>query len=190
MTAKATDTERIEGLKAGADAYLVKPFNTDELTTRVEKLLEQRATLRARLAKELSRENASQAEPKTEKTAAELMSEPDRRFLNKLTDCVYLMLNGHQTVDVDAVASKLCMSYGQLNRKLTALTGYTPAQYIQRIKVQKAQRMLLAHPELDFNSIAERCGFSDYSNFVRAFRKVLDLTPTQFVRQEQERQGQ
>lgn len=187
VTAKATEAERVEGLKAGADAYLVKPFNTDELTTRVEMLLEQRDMLRKRLAKELGKAFAPQAGAQMEKPAAELMSEPDRRFLNKLTDCVYLMLNAHKNVDVEAVASRLCMSYGQLNRKLNALTGYTPAQYIQRIKVRKAQRMLLAHPELDFNSIAEQCGFSDYSNFVRAFRKVLDMTPTQFVRHEEER---
>ena len=181
VTAKITEAERIEGLKAGADAYLAKPFNSEELTTRVEKLLEQRAMLRARLAKELNEETPQQA-PAEEKPAMEQMSDLDRKFLTKLTDCVYLLLNGHHNVDVEAVASKLCMSYGQLNRKLTALTGYTPAQYILRIKIKKAQRMLIAHPERDFNSIATLCGFSDYSNFVRAFRKVLNVTPTQFVR--------
>ena len=185
VTAKITEAERIEGLKAGADAYLAKPFNSEELTTRVEKLLEQRALLRAQLAKELNEETPQQ-EQKDEKPAMEQMAELDRMFLTKLTDCVYLLLNGHQNVDVEAVASKLCMSYGQLNRKLTALTGYTPAQYILRIKVKKAQRMLIAHPERDFNSIATQCGFSDYSNFVRAFRKVLNVTPTQFVRSDTE----
>lgn len=45
--------------------------------------------------------------------------------------------------------------------------------------------MLLAHPELGFNDVAEQCGFSDYSNFVRAFKNVSGITPTQFVRQDQ-----
>lgn len=184
VTAKASDQERIEGLKAGADAYLAKPFHSEELTTRVDKLLEQRAMLRARWSKEIDRNNATRQKATEGNPQVGQMCELDRHFLNRLTDCVYLLLNGHKTVDVESVASKLCMSYGQLNRKLTALTGHTPAQYIQRIKVRKAQRMLLAHPELDFNSIAEQCGFSDYSNFVRAFRKVLDVTPTQFVRGE------
>lgn len=164
-------------------ASLSKPFNSEELTTRVEKLLEQRALLREKFAKQLSA--APKPGDNTEKKSADdMMPELDRRFLNKLTDCIYLMLGSHKGIDVEAVASKLCMSYGQMNRKLTALTGYTPAQYIQRIKIKKAQRMLLAHPELDFNSIAEQCGFSDYSNFVRAFRKVVGLTPTQFIRKE------
>lgn len=183
VTARVTEQERIEGLKAGADAYLSKPFNSEELTTRVEKLLEQRALLREKFAKQLSAA-PKPADNAEKKSADDMMPELDRRFLNKLTDCVYLMLGSHKGVDVEAVASKLCMSYGQMNRKLTALTGYTPAQYIQRIKIKKAQRMLLAHPELDFNSIAEQCGFSDYSNFVRAFRKVVGLTPTQFIRKE------
>lgn len=187
VTARVTEAERIEGLKAGADAYLQKPFNSEELSTRIEKLLEQRAILQEKFAKQLNDET-KQNDGKDGKTPTkhteELMTELDRRFLSKLTDCVYMMLGSRKGVDVEAVASGLCMSYGQMNRKLTALTGYTPAQYIQRIKIRKAQRMLLAHPELDFNSIAEQCGFSDYSNFVRAFRKVAGLTPTQYIRKE------
>lgn len=186
VTARVTETERIEGLKAGADAYLQKPFNSEELSTRIEKLLEQRAMLRRKFTKQLKDETKQTdgKDGKAQKHDEELMTELDRRFLSRLTDCVYQMLGGKKGVDVEAVASSLCMSYGQMNRKLTALTGYTPAQYIQRIKIHKAQRMLLARPELDFNCIAEQCGFSDYSNFVRAFRKVAGLTPTQFTRKE------
>lgn len=176
ITAKVTEAERIEGLKAGADAYLAKPFNSDELRTRVEMLLEQRRKLRERVAKETSNPSIVTDDKSPQ------ISVLDSRFLNKVTDCVYVMLNGRKTIDVNAVASQLCMSYGQFNRKLSALTGYSPAQYIQRIKIKKAQRMLEAHPELGFNDIAYRCGFSDYSNFVRAFKNVCGITSTQFVR--------
>lgn len=184
VTAKVTEKERIEGLKAGADAYLVKPFNSEELTTRVEKLLEQRQMLRARFAKEMDNVITKTGNTDSSKTNVQnsKAEELDRKFLTKVTDSIYLMLNSRKSVDVNAVASQLCMSYGQFNRKLFALTGYTPAQYIQRIKIKKAQRMLVAHPEYDFNTVAMLCGFSDYSNFVRAFKNVLNLTPTQYVR--------
>lgn len=183
VTAKVSEAERVEGLKAGADAYLTKPFNSDELLTRVEMLIEQRKALRDKFAQALESEMAKPNKSKTS-TLNTQITEVDRRFLYKVTDCVYLMLNNQKSVDVGAVASQLCMSYGQFNRKLSALTGYTPAQYIQRIKVKKAQRMLSAHPELGFNNVAERCGFSDYSNFVRAFKNVCGMTPTQYVRQD------
>lgn len=190
VTAKVSEAERVEGLKAGADAYLAKPFSSDELKMRVQKLLEQRQMLRDKFAKDIDSSmgytSAANQKPKDGKLASQgtdnQVSDLDRRFLNKVTDCVYLMLNGHKSVDVGAVASQLCMSYGQFNRKLSALTGFTPAQYIQRVKIKKAQRMLVSHPELGFNDIAEQCGFSDYSNFVRAFKNVCGVTPTQFVR--------
>ncbi len=191
VTARVSDAERVEGLKAGADAYLTKPFNSEELQTRVEMLLEQRRQLREKFAKALENEmkqpnlnsQSSILNPQSS-TLNPQITEADRRFLNKVTDSIYLMLNSRKSVDVGAVASQLCMSYGQFNRKLSALTGYTPAQYIQRMKIKRAQRMLVAHPELGFNDVAERCGFSDYSNFVRAFKNVCGMTPTQYVRQE------
>lgn len=190
VTAKVSEAERIEGLKAGADAYLAKPFSSDELKTRVEKLLEQRQQLRNKFVRDFESATAHtsgqsqqpQNGNQTLQSTDSKVSDLDRRFLNKVTDCIYLMLNSHKSVDVGAVASQLCMSYGQFNRKLSALTGFTPAQYIQRVKIKKAQRMLVSHPELGFNDIAERCGFSDYSNFVRAFKNVCGVTPTQFVR--------
>lgn len=187
VTAKVTEAERLEGLRAGADAYLAKPFSSDELLTRVENILEQRAVLSRKFAKELDvlidqdRRTTPKANANPDKT---LISDIDHRFLTKVTDCVYMMLNNQKSVDVNAVADRLCMTYGQFNRKLTTITGFTPAQYIQRIKIKKAQRMLLAHPELGFNDVAEQCGFSDYSNFVRAFKNVSGITPTQFVRQD------
>ena len=185
ITAKVTEEERIEGLKAGADAYLTKPFNSDELKTRVDKLLEQRAILSQKYAKELDT-LIDQDGNQTEQTADSKtnISEIDRRFLTKVTDCVYVMLNNQKSVDVNTVAERVCMTYGQFNRKLTMLTGYTPAQYIQRIKIKKAQRLLLSRPELCFNDISEQCGFSDYSNFVRAFKNICGITPTQYVRKE------
>lgn len=185
VTAKVTEAERIEGLKAGADAYLAKPFNSDELRTRVEMLLEQRRSLRERFAKEMEKEMKQMPAQSTQSSApASQLSDVDRHFLNRVTDYIYLALNGKKNIDVNDVASQVCMSYGQFNRKLSALTGYTPAQYIQRMKIKRAQRMLMSHPELGFNEVAERCGFSDYSNFVRAFRNVCGVTPTQFVRRD------
>src|SRR5579875_3037580 len=50
LTARGTVTDRVEGLNAGADDYVVKPFDVDELLARLRALLrrnhEQRNVLR------------------------------------------------------------------------------------------------------------------------------------------------
>ena len=175
VTAKITETDRVKGLEAGADAYLAKPFNRDELRMRVEKLLEQRRLLRAKYAKL----------EETDKEEEQPQSEADRRFINKTTDTVYMLLNAGGEIDVSAVAEKMGMTYSQFYRKLSALTGCTPMGYILRMKIRKARLLIDKNPSMPFRDVAERCGFSDYSNFVRAFKNLCGITPTQYVRQKE-----
>ena len=44
LTAKSTIEDKITGLDSGADDYLAKPFNTDELLARIKALLRRRPT--------------------------------------------------------------------------------------------------------------------------------------------------
>lgn len=168
ITAKITENDRIKGLEAGADAYLTKPFNSDELQMRVTKLLEQRRALRQ---KYLLGNNANT--PNEENTT----NQTDQLFLIKLVDYIYLLLDKGDELDVEEIASKMCMSTRQLHRKINALTGYSPIGYIQRIKIQKAQKLLEKDKEKSLKEIAEECGFNDYSSFSRAFKNITGTTP-------------
>ncbi len=94
------------------------------------------------------------------------------------------MLYTFVKVDGNVVSSKLCMIYSQFYRKFSAITDSTPAQYIQRIKVNRAQRMLERNPEMSLREVADRCGFNDYTGFVRAFRNVSGVTPSQYAKRE------
>lgn len=187
LTARATDDDRVEGLKAGVDSYITKPFNSELLKARVESLLHQRARLRQKLAgtidKDIAQSPSADYPIALSVSSLQDLSETDRQFLAKTVDSIYSILNTKHTLDVNSVAAALCMSYSQFNRKICALTGYTPAQYIQRIKIKKAQRMMRANPNMSLKEVAMRCGFSDYSNFVRAFKNVCSITPTQHTRQ-------
>ena len=178
VTAKITEEERIKGLKAGADAYLTKPFNADELHTRVEKLLESRRLLQEKYA-----QTATECKEDEKQTPIQPVS-ADQRFLTKVSDVVYMSLSRNMSVDVSFVASSLCMSSRQFHRKMIALTGYTPTAYIQRIKIKKAKTLLDGNPQMNFNEVADLCGFNDYSNFVRAFKNVCGITPTEYRRQD------
>lgn len=180
VTARVTEADRLRGLEAGADAYLTKPFSSDELLTRIDKLLEQRTRLQKKFSQMILSSDDKLNTQMPSPTSEIRRGVP---FVNRVTDCIYVILNSGKLADVNTVAERLNMSYSQFYRKLTAITGLTPVQYIQRTKVAKAKLMLTKHPGMSFNAVADQCGFTDYSNFVRAFRNVLNITPTQFVRQ-------
>ena len=178
VTAKITEEERIRGLQAGADAYLTKPFNADELQTRVEKLLEGRKLLQQKYTQTVTEHKEEDEEQNTPQPSC-----TDLRFLSKVSDVVYMQLSRNKSVDVELIASNLCMSSRQFHRKMVALTGRTPTAYIQRIKIQKAKTLLNGNPQMNFTEIADLSGFGDYSNFVRAFKNVCGITPTEYRRQ-------
>lgn len=172
VTAKITEEERIKGIQAGADAYLSKPFSSEELRTRVEKLLDRHRRLRHKFGEK--------ADAST-KDKEESLTEAERRFLAKTVDSIYILLSKQQ-LEVNTLAEKLCMSPRQFHRKIIALTGDTPASYMLKIKMQKARLLLEGSPELKIEDIAERCGFEHSSSFYHAFRKVYGITPTEYKR--------
>lgn len=169
VTAKITEEERIKGLEAGADAYISKPFNADELRTRVEKLLDRHHRLRDKFS------NIADTDKEQKLTDAE------RRFLAKAVDFIYHLLDKRH-LDVNTLAEKLCMSPRQLHRKLVAITGDSPATYMLKIKMQKARNLLETKPGLTIEDIAEHCGFEHTPNFYNAFRKMYGVTPMDYRR--------
>ena len=171
ISAKSTEEERIKGIEAGADAYIFKPFNSEELSMRVTKLLEQRRLLRDKFSNTMADSQSS----------GQSLSEADSIFLGKVTDIVYAQMQ-KGNVDIDSVASTLCMTPSQFRRKFTTITGQTPAPYILKIRIANAQRLLDKHPEWTIAEVAEKCGFSDGAHFSHAFKKLTNLTPSQYVK--------
>jgi len=169
ITAKAADADHIEGIKAGADAYLTKPFNSDELKLRVGKLLEQRAMLRKKY---------SEAVGKEEEHAVE-MPEYDRKFLDKIEETVNRLMPKGKT-DVETIASEMCMSSAQFRRKLYSITGETPAAHIMNIRMKRAKQLLKEQGDLNISEISALCGFEDNAHFTRTFKNINGKTPSQF----------
>ena len=168
ITAKSSDADRIRGLEEGADAYLIKPFNAEELLVRVEKLLEQRRQLRDKFSKALQEGSAQNVE----------LSSRDRDFLNRLTSIIHSHL-ADKDLNADFIADKMCMSRTQLNRKIRSIADYTATTYILQIRMEKAKR-LLASTEQAIGDIATTCGFEDTSYFTRVFKQMFNVTPSQY----------
>lgn len=175
VTAKITAEERLKGLEAGADAYLAKPFNADELRTRVRKLLDTRRLLREKFSQIMVEGNDK--DHKQDNTSP---CDADLQFLIKVSDAVNMQLNRNGETNVSLIASMMCMSNSQFYRKMVAITGYTPVAYIQRIKIKKAMKLLDEDSKVSMAEVAYRCGFDVYPNFVRAFKKVCGVTPTDY----------
>lgn len=166
LTARATSADRIEGLKGGADAYLTKPFNKEELFIRLEKLVAIRKALRKRYTKRRLFAGA---------TTEGAQPSPDERFLQKLIRIVQNHLAA-PTFTVSDLCEAARLSNTQVNRKLKALTGKTPSQFMRSIRLQKALE-LLQTTDLNISEIAYRVGFNDPSYFSRSFSEEFGRPP-------------
>ena len=187
ITAKAGDNDRLEGLEAGADAYLTKPFNAEELTIRVVKLLEQRRALRAKFSQQML-EGASPEEAEDDDADSTMeMSKLDENFLKKVDGfIVELMPKGE--ADVEHLAAQFFMHPSTFRRKMMAITGMPPAQYIMRLRMEQACVMLLDYPTVTIADVAERLGFSDNAHFSHAFRRYYHTTPLQWARNKENKE--
>ena len=172
ITAKTTEADRVSGLQAGADAYLVKPFNSDELLVRVSKLMERQRLMRQRYA-----QTADADAPASDDN----LTAADRQWMNRLVDTVYrLMAKG--TVDMETIAGEMAISRAQMNRKLLALTGQNASAYIMRLRLARAKRLLKGDSTMPVGDVALRCGFDDVAYFSRVFKQTFEMTPSQYRR--------
>ena len=173
VTAKTSKEDRMRGLQLGVDAYLNKPFDAEELTVRVEKLLEKHRLLRERYI---------QAKAEHKSDAESELSPGNRSFIDRINAIVDKeMATGD--VSVDSVASALCMSQQQLRRKLNAILGETPLAHIRTLQMKRAQQLLDDNSDMPINEIAMQCGYYDMSHFTRAFKQTIGVTPTQYRKQ-------
>ena len=168
VTAKCGDDDRVQALQAGADAYLQKPFNTDELNARITKLLEQRRLLREKYLHAMREGNTQTVE----------LNSVNKKFLNSLNNLIYSSIE-NQNLNSEMLADKMAMSLSQLNRKIKTITGFNSSGYILQMRLDKAKR-LLSSTEDPIGEIASKCGFPDMSYFSRIFKQSFGVTPSQY----------
>ena len=165
LTAKSGDTNEIKGLKTGADDYVVKPFNSDKLKIRVEKLIELRQKLQQRYSN-----NFELNDIKT--------TPVDQQFLTKLAT----VLNEHisdSSFNSKDLAKKMLLSRMQLHRKLKAITGFSTTEFIRNERLKLAIN-LLKDSDQTISEIAYQIGFNSPSYFIKCFKDVYKTTPSEF----------
>ena len=178
LSARTGKEDRIRGVKAGADAYLVKPYVREELEAWVECLLENRRLLHLKAGDTLSPAQSECTTVAPMVAATDFIS--DTEFLHRFGELVEHELdNGVTKLDMDAIALSLKMGESQLRRRIQALTGKNMAAYLTQLRMAKALRLLQGNPNLLVGEVAEKCGFADVAYFSRVFRLYYNMTPTQ-----------
>jgi DNA-binding response OmpR family regulator len=170
LTARSTPEAKIKGLQTGADDYLTKPFNADELLARMHNLVEQRRRLRLRYSGTTATNGAAESD-------GDGLTSPDRDFLRRFTAIVEQNL-ADETIGVEELARKMCISRVQLHRKLKAVTGRNVTDFVRDYRLERAMAMLRNREGLVYE-IAAQVGFGSEKYFSRAFKEKFGVSPSQ-----------
>jgi signal transduction histidine kinase/DNA-binding response OmpR family regulator len=173
LTARAGEESRLEGFRAGVDDYLAKPFRPAELRARVENLVARQARLRARFEARVS------GHPPSIEASPVVVTPADEAFVAQAQAAVEAALSDEH-FGVDALAEVLCLSRRQTERKLRALTGVSPADFIRLIRLSRAAS-LLAQRYGTVSEVAYACGFPNASYFARIFREHYGTAPSEWT---------
>ncbi|MDO7854307.1 hybrid sensor histidine kinase/response regulator transcription factor [Hymenobacter convexus] len=193
LTAKSSPDAKLEGLETGADSFLAKPFSPRELQAQVRNLLALRRRVQARFAAELAaqanaaadRSEEAPATPAPDPLAAHLAAVAgrpslDQEFLRRISEAVLRHL-ADETFGVDQLGNDIGMSRTQVHRKLKALTGQSPGEYIRSMRLHRALALLRAQ----VGTVAEvsyQVGFGSPAAFSTAFSRQFGYPPSAAVR--------
>lgn len=167
LTAKIAQQDKLDGLTLGADAYLSKPFNKEELEIRIKNLLDLRKVLQEKLAQ-------------TNKKATNHLSslnEKDRKFLITLTEFIEKNISDDD-LDVARLQRAAKMSRTQLHNKLKALTGLSAAKFRKKIRMEIAYKMVEEKTK-NISEIAYDVGYKYPSHFSNDFKETFGVAPSE-----------
>jgi len=174
LTARASKESRIEGLETGADDFITKPFDMDELLIRVKNLIEQRKHLSEVLEKKVQKSHGFQLIDFEDSGITSM----DEQFLEK----IFAVLKKHHTdpeFSVETFCKLIGLSRIQLHRKIKALARLTTSEFIRTYRLNRAAQMLKEQSGT-IAEIAYDVGFSSPSYFTECFRKQFGKPPTEF----------
>ncbi|HMG88580.1 MAG TPA: two-component regulator propeller domain-containing protein [Chryseolinea sp.] len=169
LTAKSTEDSKLQGLKSGADDYLTKPFNRDELLFKIRNSISRQIKLREKLRADLLG------------TAPKVEVQSDvERFLISVKDKILERLSD-EDLSVESLAEDIGISQTQLYRKVSGLTGLSVNQLIRKLRLQRAAQ-LIAQKWGPVSQVAYEVGFSNLSYFSKVFKEEFGMVPSEYSR--------
>jgi len=173
LTAKAAEENIIQGLETGADDYITKPFNIKMLLARIRNLID----LRRHWQQTWTREMTLQPTGMT-------VSEVDKKFIKELKQVMEKNIPDTE-FNVDQLSRKLYMSHATLYRKIHALTGETPTDFIRSYRLKRGAELLKSGVGTVLE-VALEVGFSSANYFTKCFKRKFHQLPTEYQGTENE----
>ena len=172
LTSKTEVDYRLEGLKKGADAYLAKPFDMEELHVQIDNLV---STVR-RLKGVFS--GASTQKDKVEDIE---VKGNDEQLMNRIMASINANLSDAD-YNVEALAKDVGLSRAQLHRKMKEMTGLATGRFVRDIRMRQAGR-LIRQGNVNISQVAYSVGFSDQAHFSTVFKTYYGVTPSEYAAQ-------
>lgn len=156
----------IELLRAGADDYIAKPFDVRLFCARIRSILKNKKRLVAWCGSNVN----------TGTTEADAISESDRKLLKQ---CIEIIRDNFEDpgFDVTALSNKLYLGRSTFYSKFRQIAGVSPSEFIMKIKLEEAMRLLKTTRELNVSDISVRLGFSSPRYFSKVFKNFFGVTP-------------
>lgn len=170
LTAKGAPDQIVEGYNAGADAYIVKPFESEVLLSQVSCMLQNRQRIREKYTASNIFMEAEIGEPRSK----------DDHFMKTLNGELEENLF-NEDYNVVSLSKKLNISRNHLYRKVKALTGYSTVEYIRVYKLNKAAELLKTQ-KYSIKEVCFKTGFKDQSYFTKSFKNHFNQNPTEYIR--------
>ncbi|MFO7934275.1 MAG: two-component regulator propeller domain-containing protein [Bacteroidales bacterium] len=168
LTAKDEEEDKIRGLKEGADDYIMKPFNPEELVQKIRNILHARSRMWERFRRQISIEPSDIT-----------VTSFDEKLLSNALKIVEEHMDDPE-FDVSMLVKHVGMSRSVLYRKLKALTGQSAKEFINTIRLKRAAQLLLKN-KLSISEITYMVGYNDPQYFSKCFKKQFGKTPSQYA---------
>ncbi len=168
ISAKSMTENRVAGMRVGADAYIVKPFEIELLEAQIDTLIQRQKELMEYFRNDLIRMPAP----------PDASNNEDNKFVKKVMDLIEANISNSE-LTVEMIASEMAMSSTHLYRRLKATTDHSAKEIIQKYRLKKASQ-LLQNKEGNITEVMYRVGFTSLSYFSKCFKAEYDISPKQY----------
>ncbi len=166
--------KKIEGIDAGAELYITKPFNVDYLKASVMKLMERKETLKNYFASPFSA---------FELRNGELIHKEHKKLIKEIFQIINKNIQ-NKSLSADFIANKMNISTRSLYRKMNEISDSSIADIIRDCKLYVAQNLLIKS-QFTVDEIIFKSGFNNRVSFFKAFSKKYGCTPNEYRKQHQ-----
>ncbi|WP_291585250.1 hybrid sensor histidine kinase/response regulator transcription factor [Bacteroides sp.] len=167
LTSKNDVSTKIQGLEAGADAYVEKPFNLNYLSALLKSLITNKN-------RDISLQNSKPLVP----IGLVEINKADENFVNQVVDIVNANISD-PAFNVEVLTTKMCMSHSNFSKRLKGIVNMSPIEFIRFVRLNRAAT-ILSQEDCQVNEVSVLVGINSTSNFIQQFQKQFGKTPNEF----------